>query len=82
MIPEEVLRELSAPGTPTAVAAWIQARPEWIEVRRAQAVTEMAVEIQRNELEAGELAAISIALRENHSLRPINEWKARFDTSG
>jgi predicted nucleic acid-binding protein len=81
VIPEEVLRELSAPGTPAAVAAWIQARPEWIEVRPAQAVSEMAVEIQRNELEAGELAAISIALRENDSLLVIDEWKARVVAS-
>ena len=67
--------ELTAEGTPVAVVSWIRDQPEWIEVRQAPHGT--ASRISAN-LDAGEEAAIRLALSEQDSLLLIDESAGRL----
>jgi len=55
VLPMAVVRELSHPRTPAAVRDWMQALPEWIEVRAAAHVQPI------ESLGDGELEAIALA---------------------
>lgn len=81
LIPEEVLNELTANGAPPQVSAWIRTRPEWVEVRPAAATARLPLQVGENELDAGEIAAISVALGESDSLLLIDESTARIVAS-
>jgi predicted nucleic acid-binding protein len=81
VIPEEVLNELTADGGPRQVSAWIRTRPEWVEVRPAAATTRLPLQIGEDELDAGEIAAISVALGESNRLLLIDESAGRMVAS-
>ena len=68
VIPEEVFNELTADGAPPQVSAWIRTQPEWVEVRLAAATSRLSLQVGENELDAGEIAAISVALRREQQL--------------
>lgn len=72
VIPPEVLRELTAEGTPMAVRSWIRERPDWIEVESAPEGT--AIDVV---LDEGEAAAIRLALAEPDCLLLIDEADGR-----
>lgn len=57
LIPKAVLSELQDPGAPSAVIAWIENRPEWLEACRAALLSEGSNE----ELDAGGSEAIALA---------------------
>lgn len=67
VIPEEVLSELGADGAPPQVSAWIRALPEWVEVRSAMATPPLELQVGKDDLDAGEIAAISVALSQKDS---------------
>jgi predicted nucleic acid-binding protein len=55
LIPDAVLAELGDAGSPPTVVAWASILPDWIEVVLT------AVEPRDSSLDAGELAAITLA---------------------
>ena len=57
-IPEKVSEELQDPKTPEAVKGWIQALPEWLEVRRA----DTTLFIPQKRIGDGEREAFALAL--------------------
>jgi predicted nucleic acid-binding protein len=72
VIPPEVLNELTSEGPPPKVKTWIGTRPDWIEVESApEGATIDAV------LDAGESAAIRLALAQPDCLLLIDEAKGR-----
>jgi predicted nucleic acid-binding protein len=72
VIPTEVLNELTADSAPLTVRSWIRARPDWIKVESAaEGATLDAV------LDAGEAAAIRLALAEPECLLLIDESEGR-----
>lgn len=81
VIPEEVLNELTSNEAPPQVSAWIRTRPEWVEVCPAAATTQLPLQIGEDELDAGEIAAISVALGESDSLLLIDESAGRMVAS-
>jgi predicted nucleic acid-binding protein len=72
VIPPEVLNELTAEGAPRAVKSWIRMRPDWIEIESAPegAILDAA-------LDAGEAAAIRLALTQPDCLLLIDESEGR-----
>ncbi len=74
VIPVEVFDELTAEGAPAAVEAWIRDRSDWIEVREVPRGA--GPRIAAN-LDAGEEAAIRLALIERDSLLLIDESTGR-----
>ena len=74
VIPFEVAHELTAPGAPLAVATWIQSRPDWVEVRAVPRAATLSIAAN---LDAGEEAAICIALAEHDCLLLIDESEGR-----
>lgn len=81
VIPEEVLTELTAAGAPTQVSEWIRTRPSWIEVRPAATNVRLPVQVGEDQLDAGEIAAIAVALGEDDSLLLIDESAGRIVAS-
>jgi len=55
LVPPAVLAELLHPGTPTAIRAWAQAPPAWLEVR-APAAIDVTLGLGPGEMEANSLA--------------------------
>jgi predicted nucleic acid-binding protein len=74
VIPVEVFSELTADGAPGAVSAWIRDLPEWIEVRQAP---EGSIPRAIRNLDAGEEAAIRLALSEQGSVLLIDDSAGR-----
>jgi predicted nucleic acid-binding protein len=72
VIPPEVLNELTAEGAPQAVKSWIRTRPDWIVVESAPAGITIDVV-----LDAGEAAAIRLALAEPDCLLLIDDSEGR-----
>jgi predicted nucleic acid-binding protein len=77
LIPVEVLNELAATGAPPEVAAWLRNRPAWLEVRTTPVDPSVQFTTVETELDAGELAAIRLALSEPESLLLIDEATGR-----
>jgi predicted nucleic acid-binding protein len=75
VIPVEVFNELTVAGAPPAIASWIRDRPDWIEVRSAPSGTVPPFSV---DLDAGEEAAIRLALVERESLLLIDESAGRL----
>lgn len=74
VIPTEVFHELTAEGTPQPVSSWIQDQRDWIDVRLAP---QAAIIQTTANLEAGEEAAIRLALVERDCLLLIDEAAGR-----
>jgi predicted nucleic acid-binding protein len=72
-IPVSVLRELKADGAPEMVRAWTADLPPWVEVCDDPVVEEPAVRA----LDAGERAAIALAMRAPRHLLIIDEGRGR-----
>jgi len=81
VIPGEVFSELTAPGAPPKVAAWIRTPPGWIEVPSVCIGPNLFREASESDLDAGEVAAIQIALAEDDSLSLIDEAAGRVVAS-
>jgi len=72
LIPEAVLRELQAGGTPEPVRQFIAAAPDWIEVRSAPEIpTTLA------HLDSGEREALALALAVGANFVLVDERKGR-----
>jgi len=72
-IPTEVQSELTAPGTPVEVRLWAQQLPPWIKVSSDSKTDDPDL----LELDAGECAAIALALRLNAGLLLLDERLGR-----
>ncbi|MBI3210499.1 MAG: DUF3368 domain-containing protein [Candidatus Solibacter usitatus] len=77
VIPHEVFAELTADGAPPQNASWIRTHPAWIEVQAVPVEVPLRFEINESDLDAGELAAIRIALADADSLLLIDETAGR-----
>jgi len=79
IIPEAVLRELSAEGTPPEVRTWISQMPEWLSVRGAHI---RLPDARLEGLGAGEREAIALALEDPAGARLImDEAKGRQEAA-
>jgi predicted nucleic acid-binding protein len=58
LIPEKVVEELQHPKTPQKVKDWMQARPAWLEVRKA----DLSLFIPQKKINDGEREAFALAL--------------------
>lgn len=77
-VPPEVLAELSDSGAPAEVSEWIQARPEWLEVRM---VREELNDPALQQLDRGERAAILLAQAEPDTLLLIDDAAGRVEAN-
>lgn len=71
VIPQAVLDELQAAGSPHAVKTWLAAEPQWIEVRSASVMDDSI------QLGVGEREAISLGKEIGADLMLIDDRKAR-----
>lgn len=77
VIPQAVLNELTAEGAPPKLVAWIQAQPDWIEVRPNPSFNTFQFPATELNLDPGETAAIQLALAERDCLLLIDETSGR-----
>jgi predicted nucleic acid-binding protein len=77
-VPPEVLAELADGGAPAEVLEWIQARPEWLEVR---AVREQQSDPALQQIDPGERAAILLAQEEPDVLLLIDDAAGRAEAN-
>lgn len=61
IIPEKVAEELQRPKTPLQVKDWMQARPAWLEVRKA----DLSVFTPQKKIDDGEREAFALAVELN-----------------
>lgn len=61
IIPEKVAEELQHPKTPHQVKSWMQAPPDWLEVRKA----DLTVFTPQKKIDDGEREAFALALELN-----------------
>jgi predicted nucleic acid-binding protein len=75
-IPQAVRDEMQADGAPALVRAWMQAPPNWLLVEREE---ELQIELlqQPNQLDDGEVRAISLAKRLSADLLLIDDRAGR-----
>ena len=76
VIPEAVFKELTDAGAPPLVEAWMRTERDWIEIRSAPSGIFYLVDGEPA-LDAGEVAAIQLALAEHDSLLLIDEAAGR-----
>jgi predicted nucleic acid-binding protein len=77
IIPMGVIEELRSPKAPSAVKAWIERLPDWLEVR---ALTS-GPNPELNHLGRGEREAIQLAEEQRASLLLIDERKGRSEAA-
>ncbi|HSW51297.1 MAG TPA: DUF3368 domain-containing protein [Bryobacteraceae bacterium] len=78
VVPPEVIDELSQAGAPAEVTAWIDSRPDWLEIR--------SVRLMRNDptllhLDPGERAAILLAQAEERALLLVDDAAGRAEAN-
>ena len=73
LLPSEVLRELRHPNAPTEVARWAGILPDWVVVKQSKLNQLTGLD----GLDAGERAAIALAVGTNANVLLIDERKAR-----
>lgn len=78
MIPPAVLAELSHVDAPALVRTWAAAVPEWIDAIAGHVVTE---DPALAELDAGESAAISLALANRGALLLMDDLRGRAEAA-
>ena len=78
VVPSEVLAELADSGAPPEVAAWIQSRPEWLEVRAVRVGQD---DPALQQLDPGERAAILLAQEEPDVLLLIDDSAGRAEAN-
>jgi len=61
LIPRAVFEELSNPGTPASVRAWLSHSPSWLMIKEASPITDLNLE----EVDLGERQAIQLAMDEH-----------------
>lgn len=74
LAPRAVIDELRHPGAPTAVAAWLRALPDWLEIRSIARPT-----LDLEHLDAGEREAIELAIQEHANLLLIDDRVGRLE---
>ncbi|MCL5742499.1 MAG: DUF3368 domain-containing protein [Acidobacteria bacterium] len=77
-VPPQVISELADSGSPAAVSAWVQSKPEWLVVR---AVPENHADPALQRLDAGERAAILLAQLEGDVLLLIDDAAGRAEAN-
>ncbi len=70
VIPEIVRQEMRHPNAPAVVRAWAESLPEWVILRQPQALLSI-------KLDAGELAAISLAAEMHADLILMDDLRGR-----
>ena len=78
VIPPEVLAELSDSGAPREVVDWLEARPEWLEVRAVRGEQNDPSLLQ---IDPGERAAILLAQQESDVLLLIDDADGRTEAN-
>lgn len=73
VIPQAVLDEMLAAGTPEVVRHWILDRPQWINVQEVP----LATDIEMEQIEAGEREAILLAEHLKADLVLLDDLRAR-----
>ena len=81
VIPVEVLSELTADGAQPQVSAWVRGRPDWVEVRTVPFGSAVRSTPGSVGLDAGEQAAIRLALAEREVLLLIDDAAGRSAAS-
>lgn len=74
IVPPAVIREMSHKKTPTAVAAWAQSLPDWVEVRSPSKDLHL-------DIGSGEDEAISLAVEIGAAALLVDDRKARAAAS-
>ncbi len=77
IIPEIVVAELRHPQAPETVRGWIEARPNWIDVRQPRLTASGTVA----ELDDGERDAILLAIELEADLLLLDDRKARVEAT-
>ena len=77
-VPAEVVTELVAPGAPAEVYDWIRSRPQWLTIETV-AFSDADPSLAR--LDAGERAAIHLALQSREALLVIDELLGRQEAA-
>lgn len=75
-IPDAVISELSAVGTPPAVRCWIEELPSWVDV---VPVGPQAIETVTDRLDRGERAAIGLAMLLGADLLLVDDAAGRAE---
>lgn len=74
LVPPEVLAELTEPGAPVLVAAWVRGKPDWL---REQTVNDDGNDPALDSLGPGERAAILLAENQSKALLLIDDASGR-----